>query len=133
MTADIAKKFLIWYSEINWMFDVHIIISCSFSYCCESKCMQFNFLFHIEDAWGYIEETREMVHDLEQRVQKAKDNVDTITKLMQTWNKLPLFERKKESKTDHMLSLDDRNDRINKRYNEIKDVGDKIHGLVKVQ
>ena len=73
-----------------------------------------------------------MVHHLEQNVQKAKDNVDTIRKLMQTWNKLPLFERKKEGKTDHMLSLDDRNDRINKRYNEIKEVGTKIHALLKV-
>ena len=83
-------------------------------------------------AWEYIDQTRDMVHDLEQRVQKAKDNVEAITKLMQTWNKLPLFERKKEGKTDHMLSLDDRNDRINKRYNEVKDVGTKIHALVKV-
>lgn len=73
-----------------------------------------------------------MVHDLEQRVQKAKDNVENITKLMKTWDKMPLFERKKDTKTDHMLSLDDRNDRINKRYNEIKEVGTKIHALVKV-
>lgn len=73
-----------------------------------------------------------MVHDLEQRVQKAKDNVETIRKYMETWNKLPLFERKKEGKTDHMLNLDDRNDRIAKRYNEIKEVGTKIHALVKV-
>lgn len=74
-----------------------------------------------------------MVHDLEQRVQKAKDNVEAIAKLMQTWNKVPLFERKKEGKTDHMLNLDDRNERINKRYNEIKEVGTKIHALVKVR
>lgn len=73
-----------------------------------------------------------MVHDLEKRVQQAKDNVETIAKLMQTWNKLPLFERKKEGKTDHMLSLDDRADRINKRYNEIKEVGLKVHALLKV-
>ena len=85
------------------------------------------------DAWGYIEETRDIVHDLEQRVQKAKDNVEAITKLMQTWNKLPLFERKKEGKTDHTLNLDDRSDRLNKRYNEIKEVGNKIHALVKVR
>lgn len=89
--------------------------------------------WQILGAWEYIEQTRDMVHDLEQRVQKAKDNVETIGKYMQTWNKLPLFERKKEGKTDHMLNLDDRNDRINKRYNEIRDVGTKVHALVKVR
>lgn len=73
-----------------------------------------------------------MVHDLEQRVQKAKDNVESIGKHMQTWNKLPLFERKKDTKTDKMLNLDDRNERINKRYNDIKEVGNKIHDLLKV-
>lgn len=73
-----------------------------------------------------------MVHDLEQRVQKTKDNVEMIHKLMQTWLKMPLFERKKEGKTDHMLNLDDRNERITKRYNEIQEVGKKIHDLVKV-
>lgn len=84
------------------------------------------------DAWEYIEQTRDMVHDLETRVQKAKDNVEMIGKLMQTWVKMPLFERKKEGKTDHVLNLDDRNDRITKRYNEIKEVGTKVHDLVKV-
>ena len=73
-----------------------------------------------------------MVQDLEKRVQNAKDNVETITKYKQTWNKLQLFERKKESKTDHMLNIDDRNDRLAKRFNEIKEIGTKIHALVKV-
>jgi len=91
-----------------------------------------SFLRVVEDAWGYIEDTREMVHDLEKRVQKAKDNVESVTKLMQTWNKLPLFERKKEGKAERMLNLDDRADRVNKRYNEIRDVGLTVHSLVKV-
>ena len=69
--------------------------------------------------------------DLETRVQKTKNNVEEIQKLMSTWSKLPLFTRKEE-KNDTLLNLTDREERLNKRYNEIKAIGDQIHGLLKV-
>ena len=81
--------------------------------------------------WNYIESTREKVHDLETRVQKSKDNVEEIKKIMTTWSKTPLFERK-EDKNDILLMLDDREDRINKRYTDVKTCGDKVHELLKV-
>ena len=81
--------------------------------------------------WEYIQETRDMVSDLESRVQKAKDNVEQIQKVMATWSKTPLFERK-EGKNESLLSLDDRETGINKRYKELEDAGTKIHGLLKV-
>lgn len=74
---------------------------------------------------------RDTVHDLEKRVQKAKDNVDEIQKLMATWSKLPLFERM-EGKHESLLNLNDRPDRIGKRYKEIGGVGEKLHVLLKV-
>ncbi|XP_033732158.1 dynein beta chain, ciliary-like [Pecten maximus] len=83
-----------------------------------------------EGVWEYIEKTRDHVIDLESRVQKAKDNVEEIKKLMNTWSKLPLFERK-EDKHETLLNLEDRKDRINKRYTEIKNIGNKIHELLK--
>jgi dynein heavy chain len=82
-----------------------------------------------ESAWAYIQETRDKVHDLEQRVQKTKDNVEQIQKLMATWSKLPLFERK-EGKNESLLNLDDREERLKKRYDEIEKTGEKIHGLL---
>ena len=81
--------------------------------------------------WEYIVDTGNMVKDLEARVQKAKDNVDEIVKLMSTWSKTPLFTRKEE-KNDTLLNLTDREERLNKRYTEIKMIGDQIHGLLKV-
>ena len=48
-------------------------------------------------VWEYIQETRDQVFDLEQRVQKAKDNVEKINKIMTTWV-LPIFERKENKK-----------------------------------
>ena len=71
------------------------------------------------------------MYDLESRVQKAKSNVEEIVKLMSTWSKSPLFTRKEE-KFDTLLNLTDREERLNKRYTEIKTIGGKIHGLLKV-
>ncbi|XP_013068368.2 dynein beta chain, ciliary [Biomphalaria glabrata] len=83
-----------------------------------------------ENVWDYIEKTRDKVHDLETRVQKSKDNVEEIKKIMTTWSKTPLFERK-EDKHDTLLQQDDREDRIAKRYAEIKTAGENIHALLK--
>ncbi|KAJ8318719.1 LOW QUALITY PROTEIN: hypothetical protein KUTeg_003810 [Tegillarca granosa] len=83
-----------------------------------------------EGAWDYIQKIRDRIIDLESRVQKAKNNVEEIQKLMATWSKNPLFERK-EDKHDTLLNLDDRKDRLEKRYQEIRQIGDKIHALLK--
>jgi dynein heavy chain len=68
---------------------------------------------------------------LETSVQKAKDNVEEIVKLISTWSKTPLFARK-EDKYDTLLNLDDRQDRLEKRYGCIEETGTKIHELIKV-
>lgn len=86
----------------------------------------------ISGVWEYIQKTRDQVIDLESRVQKAKDNVEEIKKLMSTWAKTPLFERKEE-KHDSLLNLDDRKERLEKRYTNIKGLGDKLHDLLKVR
>ncbi|CAG5123286.1 unnamed protein product, partial [Candidula unifasciata] len=83
-----------------------------------------------DGVWEYIEQTRDHVYDLETRVQKSKDNVEEIKRIMTTWSKTPLFERKDE-KYDCLLQVDDRPERINKRYADIKLAGDNIHSLVK--
>lgn len=50
-----------------------------------------------DNIWTYIESTRDMVQDLENRVQKAKDNVQKIKEIMEGWVS-PLFERKENKK-----------------------------------
>ncbi|GCC26775.1 hypothetical protein chiPu_0005195 [Chiloscyllium punctatum] len=82
-----------------------------------------------EGIWDYIQAVRDMVHDLESRVQKTKDNVTAIRNIMKTWVS-PLFERK-EGKKDALLNLDDKNERLEKRYSLIQQTGEKIHSLVK--
>ncbi|XP_063312141.1 dynein axonemal heavy chain 9 [Pelobates fuscus] len=82
-----------------------------------------------DGIWEYIQEVRDTVHDLERRVQKARDNVEEIQTIMKTWV-LPIFERK-DGKRDSLLNLDDRTERLEKRYNLIRESGNKIHSLLK--
>lgn len=56
-------------------------------------------------VWEYIEKTRDMVHDLQTRVQAAKDNVEAISQIMTKWSEAPLYERK-EGKKEGLLNLE---------------------------
>ena len=90
-----------------------------------------NLNWNTDGIWEYIQETRDKVHDLEMRVQKSKDNVENISKIMATWSKTPLFERK-EGKNESLLNMDDRDDRLKKRYGEVEEAGNQIHKLLAV-
>lgn len=81
------------------------------------------------DIWDYIKNTRAEVHDLENRLHKAKANVEQIQRLMSTWQDVPLYKRSEGKST--LLYLDDKEQRLNNRYKEIDETGKKIHGLLK--
>ena len=111
---------------------VHFVDICGYNHHC-LKFLFANFIIFCtySGLWEYIEQTREEVTELETSVQKAKDNVEEIVKLISTWSKTPLFERK-EDKYDTLLNLDDRQDRLEKRYGCIEEIGTKIHELIQV-
>ncbi|KAM5150816.1 dynein axonemal heavy chain 9 isoform 1-T1 [Callospermophilus lateralis] len=78
--------------------------------------------------WDYVIQITNSIHDLEQRIQKTKDNVEEIQSIMKTWV-APIFKRK-DGKKECLLSLDDQRDRVEKYYSLIKESGIKIHALV---
>lgn len=80
--------------------------------------------------WDYVIPITNGIHDLEQRVQKTKGNVEEIQNIMKSWV-TPIFKRK-DGKKECLLSLDDQHDRIEKYYSLIKESGLKIHALVQV-
>ena len=82
-------------------------------------------------VWEYIKDVLEHVHGLENRLQRSKDNVEQIQKLMSSWSKTPLFERM-EGKHTTLLNLSDRDDRLRKRYDDISLAGMKVHNLMEV-
>ncbi|XP_023100299.2 dynein axonemal heavy chain 9 isoform X1 [Felis catus] len=81
-----------------------------------------------EGIWDYVIQITNSVHDLEQRIQKAQDNVEEIQNIMKTWVS-PIFKRK-DGKKECLLSMDDQRNRMEKYYDLIKESGLKIHALV---
>lgn len=79
----------------------------------------------------YINDIKNKVSDLETRLQKSKLNVEKIQTIMATWKDSPLFKRFETKST--LLQLDDRQTRLDNRYKDIKETGQKIHDLVKVK
>ena len=54
--------------------------------------------------WEYIENLREHVMDLDQRVNKAQQNAKAINQLMKKWETLPLFTRYDDGRTDNLFN-----------------------------
>uniref|UniRef100_A0A670JPV6 Dynein axonemal heavy chain 9 n=1 Tax=Podarcis muralis TaxID=64176 RepID=A0A670JPV6_PODMU len=82
-----------------------------------------------EGLWEHVSRLVDGVRDLEQRIQKTKDNIEEIQNIMKTWV-FPVFERK-DGKKESLLYLDGRHERLEKHYRLITDSGHKIHLLIK--
>uniref|UniRef100_A0A8B9NMP8 Dynein axonemal heavy chain 17 n=1 Tax=Accipiter nisus TaxID=211598 RepID=A0A8B9NMP8_9AVES len=85
--------------------------------------------WHHEGVMEYIREMREILYDLQTRVQKAKLNLENITQLMEECSAAPLFERK-DNKEAALLDLDGKASTLTKRYAAIRDTGVKIQEMV---
>ncbi|XP_039082400.1 dynein heavy chain 17, axonemal [Hyaena hyaena] len=77
----------------------------------------------------YIQDMREILYNLQNRMQKAKQNIDGISQVMKDWSANPMFERK-DNKKEALLDLDGRMVNLNKRYTAVKDAGLKIQAMV---
>ncbi|XP_039379207.1 dynein heavy chain 11, axonemal isoform X1 [Mauremys reevesii] len=86
------------------------------------------FTWQKENCWKYIEQVKATVYGLEQRVQQSKENIKTIQQIMNAWAEHTLFSRKDDRK-DALLSLEDKEDRLAKKYKLLKEDGYKIHQL----
>uniref|UniRef100_A0A2K6TUR9 Dynein axonemal heavy chain 17 n=1 Tax=Saimiri boliviensis boliviensis TaxID=39432 RepID=A0A2K6TUR9_SAIBB len=82
-----------------------------------------------EGVFQYIQEMREILHNLQNRMQKAKQNIEGISQAMKDWSANPLFERK-DNKKEALLDLDGRIANLGKRYTAVKDAGVKIQAMV---
>lgn len=66
------------------------------------------------DLVEYIQNLFDLVGNLEKRVQKTQDNVNTMKNVTAAWLKSPVFERK-DGRKDTLLCLEEKADRIQKR------------------
>ncbi|KAG7460463.1 dynein heavy chain 11, axonemal-like isoform X1, partial [Solea senegalensis] len=81
------------------------------------------------DCGSFISTTKDLVQDLAGRVCKVKDNCEAIQSLMKEWRKQAMFCRK-DNKRGSLIQLEDRGDRVNKKYNAIMKDGAAVHKLV---
>ncbi|KAG8573239.1 hypothetical protein GDO81_012334 [Engystomops pustulosus] len=80
------------------------------------------------DCWDYIVQVKSVVYDLERRLQKSKDNLTTMQQIMNSWAEQALFSRK-DNKKESLINLEDKNERLSKKYKSIQEDGYKLRTL----
>uniref|UniRef100_A0A3P8V3P1 Dynein axonemal heavy chain 11 n=1 Tax=Cynoglossus semilaevis TaxID=244447 RepID=A0A3P8V3P1_CYNSE len=81
------------------------------------------------DCGSFISTTKDLVQHLAGRVSRAKENCEAIQFLMKEWSKQTMFCRK-DNKKGSSIQLEDRGDRVNKKYSAMIKDGDTVHELV---
>lgn len=89
------------------------------------------FTWQEENCWEYIEHVKATVYDLEERLQRSKDNIKAIQRIMKDWMEQPMFYRK-DNKKEGLLNLEDKEDRLSKKFMSLREDGYKIHTLAQV-
>ncbi|XP_005407434.1 PREDICTED: dynein heavy chain 17, axonemal [Chinchilla lanigera] len=121
-----------WYNEIKTtVMDVEFPLIKSELEAIDVKLLsaETTLFWNSEGVFQYIQEMREILYNLQNRIQKAKQNIEGITQVMQEWSANPLFERK-DNKKEALLDLDGRMVNLNKRYTAVKEAGVKIQAMV---
>lgn len=85
-----------------------------------------NLRFFISDIMEYLIELRKPVERLQIRMQKTQSNLSEIKRITSMWLKQPLFIRK-DGKKDSVLCLNERENRVTKRYTEIELASNSVH------
>ncbi|XP_055509862.1 dynein axonemal heavy chain 17-like [Leucoraja erinacea] len=121
-----------WYNKINLtILDVERPLIRNELIDIDFKLVKAEMQLHWNDpgVWEYIQKMRNILYDLERRIQKCKDNVEMMRLMMLDWSANPLFERG-GNKKDSYLDLDARPQLLNKRYGIVREDGEKLHGLL---
>ncbi|XP_025783344.1 dynein heavy chain 17, axonemal [Puma concolor] len=123
---------VVWYNEIKTtVMDVEFPLIKSELEAIDVKLLtaETTLFWNGEGVLEYIQDLREILHNLQNRMQKAKQNIDGISQAMKDWSANPMFERK-DNKKEALLDLDGRMVNLNKRYTAVKDAGVKIQAMV---
>uniref|UniRef100_A0A8D2LWB0 Dynein axonemal heavy chain 11 n=1 Tax=Varanus komodoensis TaxID=61221 RepID=A0A8D2LWB0_VARKO len=87
------------------------------------------FTWQEENCLEYTEFVKAKVHDLEQRLQRSKDNVKAIQQIMKCWMEYPLFSRR-DNKKESLLNLEDKEEILAKKFLSLQEDGYRIHRLI---
>lgn len=78
----------------------------------------------------FMDRLHSLVGNLQQHLQKSQENLKEIRNVLIPFARQPLFERK-DGRKDTVLCIEEREERINKRYGEIRNATEKINVLLR--
>ncbi|KAK7886266.1 hypothetical protein WMY93_025887 [Mugilogobius chulae] len=81
------------------------------------------------DCWTFISTTKDLVHDLVQRVSKAKDNCQVIQTIMKAWGKQAIFFRK-DNRKGSLIHIEERTEHVRRMNSCVKKETEQIHQLI---
>lgn len=84
------------------------------------------------DCLSFIGAAKDQVQNLACRVGAAKEKCEAIQSTMKTWAKQAMFCRR-DNKKSSLIQLDDRQDRVRRRFSSMEKDGELIHKLVQVK
>lgn len=90
----------------------------------EMGCNELN--WNSENITEFMQDLRAPVECLHSRIVQIQSNLNEIKDVMTSWAKAPLFIRK-DGKKEATLCIEERKDRVKKRYAEIRDVAVRVH------
>lgn len=76
-----------------------------------------------------IEQLYEKTKQLVERVKQTQNNVTSLIESIDAWALVPLFERK-DGKKENLLNIEDRAERIQRRYEQIEQTSRKFSSLL---
>ncbi|XP_055083623.1 dynein axonemal heavy chain 11 isoform X2 [Periophthalmus magnuspinnatus] len=80
-------------------------------------------------CWDFIRTTKDLVHDLVQRVSKAKENCQAIQTIMKAWCKQAMFFRK-DNRKGSLIHIEERAEHVRRMNSSVKKEAELIHQLV---
>ncbi|XP_046391607.1 dynein beta chain, ciliary-like [Ischnura elegans] len=119
---------LIGYSQENYNWNSEGLYNCLKLSNVSSRISEW--LSWLRKLENFVDKLEDLVVELSDRVQTAQSNVSLMESLMEPWAKKPLFTRKDEKK-DALLAIENREEEVHKRYEEVINVGVRIHELLR--
>lgn len=87
--------------------------------------------FFFKDSIEFIHRLRTTINDFEARLFKSKSNLDDMQKLFKPFLKTALYSRG-ETRQNQLLIVYEKEDRVLKRNNELRNIGLHLQDILKV-
>lgn len=81
------------------------------------------------DTLTFLREVRQTLKDFEERLFKSKSNLEEMKKMLEVFLKTTLYVRS-ENRHDCLLIYSDKENRVGKRNNELREIGERCKSLI---